>query len=111
MYIVDQKLYAKSEQVAEIVIKEDDYTEEDFSTVLDETEGDIECCGFRFCSSEVMKKCDPIAFRTMYLDWVNNRMEEDRRDAIRELDGMVDADEIELNGHDVVYFDEEEEDE
>lgn len=109
MYIVDQKQYETSEQVAMAIINEDDYTQEDFSTALDEEEGNIECCGFRFWTSEVVKKCDPVAFRTMYLEWVDNRMREDHRDAVRELDGMVDGDEIEINGYDITYIEDEDE--
>ena len=52
--------------------------EEMYRDSLDECWGEIEVCGITFEPSHILEKCDPIAYRVGFSDFVSHLESEDR---------------------------------
>ena len=52
-------------------------TQEDFDDILDDCAADVVICGIIFSPSQILKACDPIAYRVYLADYENNRQAED----------------------------------
>ena len=48
-----------------------------FDDILDDCYGDVVICGITFSPSQILKACDPIAYRVYLADYENNRQAED----------------------------------
>ena len=90
--------YETSDEAARAIIDEDLYDTKDFDDSLDEECGFVKVCGLEYASSYVLKEVDPTAYRTMFLDWVDNLMSEDIWELGKKLDMMYDGDEIKEDG-------------
>lgn len=47
-----------------------------FESTLDETEEFVIVLGMTYSPSQVLKECDPIAFRVTFHDWIDSMSEE-----------------------------------
>jgi len=54
---------------------EQELTEEEFESILNDTYGNIEICGMTFNSGRALKELDPIAFRCALNDYESNENE------------------------------------
>ncbi len=75
-------------------MRDDDLTEM-FDDMLDETaDGAIVVCGLTFTPSQVLKECDPIAYRLAFNEFLDS-MILDLQEDLNRLDSFDDAGEIE----------------
>jgi len=56
--------------------KEVDYDEEEFIDMAHDQFEDVVICGMKYPALEVLQEIDPIAFRQVYLDWIDGMREE-----------------------------------
>jgi len=52
----------------------------DFDDLLDGCNGDVVICGITFSASQILKACDPIAYRSLFADYENNKQYEQDED-------------------------------
>lgn len=48
------------------------YSEDDFVDILNEEYGEVEIVGYTYMAGDVLREIDPIAFRELYLDWLDS---------------------------------------
>lgn len=60
-------------EIAEIILDnaDDYYLHKDFDETLDECIGSYILQGMEFLPSDVLKKCDPVAYRCEYVDYID----------------------------------------
>ena len=51
-----------------------------FDDLLDGCNGDVDICGITFSASQILKACDPIAYRSLFADYENNKQYEQDED-------------------------------
>jgi hypothetical protein len=51
-----------------------------FDDLLDGCNGDVVVCGITFSASQILKACDPIAYRGYLADYENNKQDEQDED-------------------------------
>lgn len=56
-----------------------DYAEREYDDELDETHQDYEIMGLSFSASQVLKECDPIAYKCGLNDFANSELREANR--------------------------------
>lgn len=87
---------------SEINSFEYEISESDFDNVLDESEESVTICGIEFYPSDVLKNCDPIAYRCAKSDYESNfdldDVEEytDLKDELEALESQLETLESEL---------------
>jgi len=53
----------------------------DFDDSLDDcNDDDVVICGITFSASQILKACDPIAYRSLFADYENNKQYEQDED-------------------------------
>lgn len=58
---------------------------ERFDEFLDEAYGTVEVAGLTYCTSDLLKSADPIAYRVMFNDWLDAEISEG---FIKEIEGL-----------------------
>ena len=51
-----------------------------FDDLLDDCNDDVVICGITFSASQILKACDPIAYRSLFADYENNKQYEQDED-------------------------------
>lgn len=77
-----------------------------FDDMLDECYQEINIFGYDFTPSDILKSCDPVAYRCEFENYKDNL----RYDIECDLEVMCDGDQIDFYGLDVTCIEEEEDD-
>ena len=69
----------------------------DFDDSLDDCNGDVVICRITFSASQILRACDPIAYRSLFADYENNKQyEQDEQDEDEQDEDEQDEDEGEM---------------
>lgn len=88
-WLYDGKMWDDAWELAEEIVGYD--REDDFDRMLDDCEPEITICGLSLSPSEVLYKCDPVAYRCMFNDWLDGEMSEVKYELERMQPGDCDA--------------------
>ena len=67
-----------------------------FDDLLDDWNGDVVICRITFSASQILKACDPIAYRSLFADYENNKQYEQDEDEDEQDEDEQDEDEGEM---------------
>jgi DNA-directed RNA polymerase subunit RPC12/RpoP len=71
--------------------KEVEAKEVDYCDYIDECYGEVEVCGYKYPSSQVLQEVDPIAFRVGFSDWSSENQKYKCDECGEEFDNESDA--------------------
>ena len=78
-YLIDYEEFERDEFQRNLEAAIYDYTERNYDDELDETYQDYEIMGLSFSASQVLKECDPIAYRCGLNDLADSELREANR--------------------------------
>ena len=78
-YLIDCEEFERDEFQRNLEAAIYDYTERNYDDELDETYQDYEILGLSFSASQVLKECDPIAYRCGLNDLADSELREANR--------------------------------
>ena len=78
-YLIDCEEFERDEFQRNLEAAIYDYTERNYDDELDETYQDYEIMGLSFSASQVLKECDPIAYRCGLNDLADSELREANR--------------------------------
>lgn len=112
-YVIDDDtIVDNAEDAADIVVTEDDIDHDQYDTFLNDIYGDtLKVCGYEYDTAWVFREIDPTAYRCGASDWASDELEQKRYQAEKDIEGLWDGDEIEINDHVIRCVDDEQEDE
>ena len=106
-----EKINELIEKIETLIIDKDNISiddldidrEEMFSSMLDDCYDKITICGVEFLPSDVLKSCDPVAYKCYYNDYISEIDIEDLseyQDVISDIDSEID--DIKQKIHDII---------
>lgn len=106
-YNLEEKEYLTDNEMERKIYEwwEDNYTEDDFETDLNDTNEDVSVCGADYSQGFLLRRADPVAFRCAYNDEVDFLATEDIRTMNRIFwkDGWTLGEEISANMDEYVW--------
>lgn len=75
-FIIDFEEVTEEKFYEELETQCDYECEDNFDDLLDETNDEVDICGYTYPASEALKCVDPTAYRCSLVDWESEKLEE-----------------------------------
>lgn len=77
-YLIDDEVVSEKEFDERLEEEVNDYVENNYDDILDECYPSYKMCGIEFYASQILRECDPVAYRCDLVDEQSYKLEEAR---------------------------------